>query len=121
VTVGEIRGGVVTVKGIPLTVSRESADYQKVLAALAKEKVGTGAGFADRAVIADALFAKVEAGVIPKLVTGDKNMVKNLARMATIDVVKAGGYPGLAKTYGSSGFQVVIEGRPLLVVPLPVP
>jgi hypothetical protein len=41
--------------------------------------------------------------------------------MATIDVVKAGGYPGLAKTYGSSGFQVVIEGRPLLVVPLPVP
>jgi hypothetical protein len=121
VTIGEIKGGVINVKGMPISVARESSEYQKVLSALAKEKVGTGAGFADRGVIADAIFAKVEPGVIPKMVTGDKNAVKSLARMAGIDVVKAGGYPGLAAKYGSAGFEVTIEGRKLMVVPLPLP
>jgi hypothetical protein len=47
-------------------------------------------------------------------------VVKNLARMATtpIDVVKAGGYPGLAAEYGLRGFEVTIESRKLLIVPL---
>ena len=123
VTVGEIKGGVINVKGVPISVARESSDYQKVLKALADQKVGTSGGFADRGLIADAIFAKADPGVIPKLVTGDKNAVKNLARMATtpIDVVKAGGYPGLAAKYGSTGFEVTIEGRKLMVVPLPVP
>ena len=123
VTVGEIKGGVVNVKGVPITVARESSDYQKVLKALADQKVGTAGGFADRGLIADAIFAKVEPGVIPKLVTGDKNAIKNLARMATppIDVVKAGGYPGLAAKYGTTGFELTIEGHKLMVVPLPLP
>lgn len=123
VTVGEIQGGVINVKGVPITVARESTDYQKVLKALADKKVGTDEGFADRGLIADALFAQVEQNVIPKLVTGDKNAVKNLARMMTppIDLVKAGGYPGLVAKYGQTGFEVTIEGRKLLVVPLPLP
>lgn len=122
VTVGEIQGGVINVKGVPITVARESTDYQKVLKALADQKVGAGKGAADRGLIADAFFAKTDPGVVPRLVTGDTNAVKNLARIATppIDVVKAGGYPGLAAHYGKTGFEVTIEGRKLLIVPLPV-
>ena len=123
VTVGEFKSGFVNVKGVPISVARESSEYQKVLKTLADQKVGSAAGFADRGLIADAMFAKVDPGVIPKLITGDKNAVNNLARLATppIDVVKAGGYPGLAAKYGSTGFEVTIEGRKLVVVPLPLP
>lgn len=121
VTVGEVKGGVINIKGIPLEVARNSTEYQKVLAALAREKVGTAAGFADRGVIADALFAKTEPNVVPQLLTGDVNAVKALFRMSGGDVVKAGGYQGLVKTYGSTGFEVAIEGRKLRIVPMPKP
>ena len=116
---GEVKAGVIDVKGVPLDVQRQSPQYQNALAVLESQGVGGKSGFADRAVVADALFAKVEAGVVPRLLTGDTNAVKNLARLARIDVVKAGGYPGLAKTYGATGFKVVIDARELMVVPLP--
>lgn len=119
VTVGEIQGGVLNVKGVPIEVARESAEYQKVLGALANEKVGKAQGFADRGLIADAFFAKTEAGMIPKFLTADKNIVKKLAGIAKIDVNAIGGYPGLLKTYGTSGFNVTIEGRTLTVIPVP--
>jgi len=123
VTVGEVGSGVINVKGVPISVARESSDYQKVLKALADKNVGGSGGFADRGLIADAIFAKVDPGVIPKLVTSDKNAVNKLAVIATtpIDVVKAGGYGGLVAKYGSTGFEVTIEGRKLMVVPLPLP
>jgi hypothetical protein len=38
--------------------------------------------------------------------------------MAGIDVQKAGGYPGLLKTYGTTGFNVTIEGRTLNIIPV---
>ncbi len=122
-TVGEIQGGVIKVTGMPLdvaaTASRQAPEYQKALSALESAGVGGKGGFADRAVIADALFAKVEAGVTPTIALADQNAVKNLARLVPIDVVKAGGYPGLVKTYGATGFKVTIEGRDLLIRPLP--
>ena len=88
-----------------------------MLGALAKEDVGKAAGFADRGLIADAFFAKTEPGLMPRFLTADQNAVKKLAGMAKIDVGKIGGYPGLIRTYGTSGFTVTIEGRTLTVVP----
>jgi hypothetical protein len=121
VTVGEIQGGVLKVKGVPIEVARESAEYQKVLGALAKENVGKAQGFADRGLIADTFFAKAEATVVPRFLTADQQAVKKLAGMATpkIDINKIGGYPGLLRTYGTSGFNVTIEGRALTVIPVP--
>lgn len=55
----------------------------------------------------------------PTIALADQNAVKNLARLAGIDVVKAGGYKGLVTSYGSTGFQVTIEGRVVLIRPLP--
>jgi hypothetical protein len=118
VVIGEVGSGVINMKGVPLDVARGSAEYEKVLATLAKEKVGTAAGFADRAVIADAFLAKAEAGVTPRLLTADQQAVKKLAGIAGIDVMKAGGYPGLLKTYGTTGFNVTIEGRTLTIIPV---
>jgi hypothetical protein len=119
VTVGEIAGGVLNVKGVPIEVARESAEYQKVLGALVKENLGKAKGFADRALIADAFFAKTEAGVIPRFLTSDRNVVNALARSAKIDLNAIGGFPALLKKYGTSGFNVVIEGRILTVIPVP--
>ena len=121
VTVGEVKGGVINLKGMPLEVTRDSTEYKNVLAALAKEKVGTKTGFGDRGVIADALFAKNEGNAVPKLLMADGDAVKKLFQMMGGDVVKVGGYEGLVKTYGSTGFEVAIEGRKLRIVPMPIP
>jgi hypothetical protein len=121
ITIGEVGSGVINVKGVPLEVARESAEYQKVLSTLAKEDVGAAKGFADRGLIADAFFAKTEPGAVSRLLTADQNAVKKLAGLATpkIDVNAIGGYPGLVKTYGTSGFTVTIEGRTLTIIPVP--
>lgn len=120
VVVGEVGSGVTKMKGVPIEVARESAEYQKVLNALATKSVGGKKGFADRGLIADAFFAKTKPGVIPRFLTSDPNVVKNLARMATpkIDVVKIGGLPGIVKKYGASGFNITIEGHALTVIPV---
>jgi hypothetical protein len=81
--------------------------------------VGKAQGFADRGLIADAFFAKTEAGVVPRFLTGDKNVVNALARMAEMDVNAIGGFRTILKTYGALGFNVVIEGRILVVIPVP--
>ena len=108
-------------KGLPLDVIRDSVAYKKVLAELESIKLGGAKGAADRALVADAFFAKTEAGVAPKLITADQNIVKKLAGVATpkIDVNAVGGYPGLLTKYGTSGFNVTIEGRTLTIIPVP--
>jgi hypothetical protein len=118
VTVGE-SSYAANLKGVPLEVERGSAEYQKVLATLSKEKVGQTKGIADRALLADALFAKTEGGAARRFLTSDGPMIKKLASMAGIDVVKAQGLPGLIAKYGTSGFTVTIEGRVLTVIPVP--
>ena len=75
-------------------------------------------GAADRAIVADAFFAKTEPGVVPQLATADGNVFNKLALRATppIDVAKLGGkklsdlYPG--------GFEVEIAGHKLRVIPI---
>src|SRR5262249_37931539 len=76
VTIGEVGSGIVNMKGLPIEVARESPEYQKVLAALEKEELGTASGFGDRGIVADALFAKTEPGVIPEFLCADQNAVK---------------------------------------------
>ena len=125
VTVGEIRSGALQVKGIPIETLRESAEYQKVLKILADRNVGKAKGVADRGLIADAFFARTEAGVTSRtLVTADPGIVTKLADMATppIDVVKKG-LRGIVAEYGPKGtrgrgFDVIIEGRTLTVIPV---
>jgi Domain of unknown function (DUF4157) len=123
VTVGEIKGGVINIKGMPLdVVTRDAPEYQKVLKTLADNKVGTTGGFGDRGVIADALFAKREGSDIPKLLMGDENAVKRLFEISGGDLKQAQGYPGLVKKFGreggGNGFEVTIEGRKLKIVPM---
>lgn len=55
--------------------------------------------------------------MIPNVAVGDSNVVNKLARMAGEDVVKEGGHAGLAKTYGTSGFELTIDGRKITAVP----
>lgn len=124
-TIGEVGSGVINVKGVPIEMARESAEYQKALKVLADGKVGKSA---DQGLIADAFFAKTEPGVSRAFHTSDKDAVKKLAGLATpkIDVNKIGGYLGLVKEYGpggakSVGFTVTIEGRTLTVIPIPLP
>jgi hypothetical protein len=65
--VGEIGSGMITAKGVPIEVARDSAEYQKVLAKLDALNLGGGKGAADRALVSDAFFAKTEAGAKSKL------------------------------------------------------
>jgi hypothetical protein len=119
ITIGEVGSGAVSVKGVPMDVARGSDDYKKVLAELERLNVGGKKGAADRAMVADAFLAKAESGVTPKFLTADQNVVKKLAGVAKIDVSAIGGYPGLLKTYGSTGFDVTVEGRTLTIIPVP--
>ena len=52
--------------------------------------------------------------MIPTVAVGDGNVVNKLARMAGKEVVKEGGH-----AYGTSGFELTIDGRKITVVPLP--
>jgi hypothetical protein len=90
--VGEVGSGVINAKGLPIVVSRESAEYQKLLAVLDKEKIRAQTAFRDRGLIADAFFAKTEAGVVPRLLSADRQAVNGLARLAGIDGNTFGGY-----------------------------
>src|SRR5262249_8899652 len=47
VTVGEIQGGVLVTKGMPITVLRDSAEYKSILQQLEAMKLGGGTGYAD--------------------------------------------------------------------------
>lgn len=120
VTVGEA-GGALKLKGVAIDVVRDSPEYVKVLDALDRGKVGGAAKFADKALVADAFFAKTEPGVTARFLSADQDAVNALARMASppIDVNRIGGFPGLLKSYGVSGFNVTIEGRTLTVIPVP--
>lgn len=118
VSVGET-GGALKLKGVPIDVMRDSPDYAKVLNRIAAENVGGPEGFADQALAADAFFARTEPGVTARFLTADKKVVNRLAAIAKIDVQKLGGYKALIKQYGSTGFNVTIEGRTITVIPVP--
>lgn len=118
VTVGEA-GGILNLKGVPIDVLRDSPEYTKVLNRLADAKVGKATGFADQALVADAFFATTEGGAPARFLTSDIDVVNKLARLTGIEPGKVGGFPGLLKRYGATGFGVTIEGRTITVIPVP--
>ncbi|HEX3478517.1 MAG TPA: DUF4157 domain-containing protein [Kofleriaceae bacterium] len=118
VTVGEA-GGALNLKGVPIDVLRDSPEYTKVLNKLAGAKVGKATGFADQALVADAFFATTEGGAPARFLTSDTDVVNKLARLTGIEPDKVGGFPGLLKRYGATGFTVTIEGRTITVIPVP--
>lgn len=79
VGLGEIGAGT-GVGGLDLTVSRTDPIYTDILAELARgNPVGGPEGAADRAVVADALFARNNGSNPPTLMTGDANVYTRLA------------------------------------------
>jgi hypothetical protein len=59
--------------------NRGHADYGGVVAELRARAIGTPSGGADRAVIADAMFAETAGGAVPRLVSVDEGIVTRLA------------------------------------------
>jgi hypothetical protein len=116
VTVGEVQSGILTMRGVPLDVARESTAYRALLTKLEAMNLGGAKGAADRALIADAFFAKAEDGVTPTFMTGDKSIYNKLATEAGIDLTKIGGktLPQLKP----SGFDVAVDSRTLRVIPV---
>ena len=91
------------------------AEYRSMLTKLEGLNLGGATGAADRAIIADAFFARAEAGVVPRFITGDKSIYNKLATEAGIDPRKLG--KSVAKAY-PDGFEVSIAGRRLKVIPV---
>jgi hypothetical protein len=116
VTVGEIEGGTLATKGLPISVARDSKEYKLLLSKLESMNLGGGKGAADRALVADVFFAKREGGAIPTFMTGDKSIYNKLATEAGIDLEGLGGktLPELKP----NGFTVTIDGRTINVVPI---
>jgi hypothetical protein len=116
VTVGEVEGGVLATKGLPITVLRDSKEYKLLLSRLESMNLGGSKGVADRALIADIFFAKTEAGAVPTFITGDKSIYNKLATEAGIDLENMGGktLPELKP----DGFAITIERRTINVIPI---
>lgn len=111
--------------GLQLTVSRSDAAYQRVLAELeTPPPVGGNKGFADRAAIADVLFARTTGG-IPRFVTADKDIYIRLAENYNKSGVLRP-MPNEPKADAvirqfPRGFGVEIDGRKMFVVPVQTP
>jgi hypothetical protein len=101
---------------IESTAARGHADYEAAVKELETNKVGAAKGTEDRRLIADALFAKVESGTTPTFVTHDKGIYNRLLFMSGNDPAKLG--KPVAEAF-PNGFDVVINGRTLRVIPLP--
>ncbi|HEU4734438.1 MAG TPA: DUF4157 domain-containing protein [Kofleriaceae bacterium] len=116
VTVGEVEGGSLATKGLPITVVRDSKEYKLLLSKLESMNLGGSKGVADRALLADVFFAKSEGGAVPTFMTGDKSIYNKLATESGIDVTNMGGktLPELKP----HGFAVTIDGRTINVIPV---
>ncbi len=115
-TVAEIRAGQLTFKGFPLEVARSSKAYQDLLKILEQENLGGSKGIADRMIVADTFFAKVEPNVKATFATGDKGIYNKLYE------ISGGNTRSLGKPVSEvfpNGFDVTIQGRTIRVLPLP--
>jgi hypothetical protein len=101
---------------IEASAQHSSTEYQDVIKELEKNTVGRAKGDEDRRIVADALFAKVEPGATRTLLTHDPGVYNRLLFMSGTDPAKVG--KPVAEAF-KSGFEVVINGRTLKVVPLP--
>lgn len=101
-------------------------DYDAVLGDLRTAGVGAAKGAPDRTVVADALLAERAAGVVPRLISADQDIVLALARRfgdpTPFTLSTAPGAPAhwaqlLADPlYGSGTFTVRIRGHPMQVL-----
>jgi hypothetical protein len=130
VGLGEIGSGTGT-GGLELTVSRTDPLYTAMLAELAKgAAVGGSSGAADRAVVADAIFARTKGNDPPTLMSGDIDVYNRLARryapgrfkQRTVDA-KTERLEETIRREAAGGFVVRIPDRngllrPLKIIPL---
>ncbi|HEU0036408.1 MAG TPA: DUF4157 domain-containing protein [Kofleriaceae bacterium] len=97
---------------IPLVVSRDSPEFAQMVSTMVRYGIGTEHGEADRAIAAEAFFAKTVDGKPAKLMTGDHGMVTGLLRVKGID----------PRTYDldhNPEFEVTVNGRTLRVEYVP--
>jgi hypothetical protein len=104
------------VEGFNITVARDSAEYKGVFKRLEDAAVGRAKGAEDRRIVADAFFAKTEPGVVPTFVTHDKGIYNPLLVLSGQDPARLG--KGVAAAF-PNGFSVTVEGRTIIVLPLP--
>jgi hypothetical protein len=100
---------------IDSTAVRGSADYDAVIKTLEANTVGATKGAEDRRLIADTLFAKAETGTTPAFVTHDPGIYNRLLFMSGKNPAKLG--KPVAEAF-PDGFEVVINGRKLKVIPV---
>ncbi len=134
-TLGELGSDALKVKGMPLSVLRDSDEYKEVVTVLesislkgSKVKgVGKPDGFLDRGLIADTFFAKADLGVVPSFVTADRDVVRALVQLgdaAAQKVFAAKGFPGLLTEFSTKGgFKISVKlaaggERSIMVVPI---
>ncbi|ALG12392.1 hypothetical protein [Kibdelosporangium phytohabitans] len=128
-------GAVERPAGLAVDIDRNSAAYRQVLTDLespparpwtpssttAPTPVGKAEGIRDRTVVADALFAQVEGGGVPTFMTADGNVFERLAGWAVSVTPPAAG-PGSAASRlaraNPGGFEIIVNGRRLLVIPV---
>lgn len=102
-----------TTSSFPLTTTRDSAEYLALQQKLLDANVGAAKGAADREIVADLFFAKVEPGTVPRFVCFDGDVYKKLAKLGGIDPAKLG--RPIADAY-PDGFRVTLDGRSIDVI-----
>nr|WP_042187028.1 hypothetical protein [Kibdelosporangium sp. MJ126-NF4]CEL17756.1 Large Ala/Glu-rich protein \ len=121
--------------GLAVDIDRNSAAYRQMLADLesppsrpwtpssttAPTPVGRAEGIRDRTVVADALFAQVEGGGVARFMTADGNVFERLAGWAVSVTPPAAGSGSVASRLARAnpaGFEIMVNGRRLLVIPV---
>jgi len=106
--------------GFPVSVSRDSPEYQQMVGTLVRYSVGTPGGHADRTIVADAFFARTTASTPPAFHTGDKAILNGLLRASgqRPETLTENGTKSMHEVF-PDGFTVTLYGRTLKVVPLP--
>ena len=101
---------------VPLEVDKTSSEFQSLLSKLEQpgQIVGGTSGVNDRQIVAETFFAGAESGVTPRLVTADRQIYNNLARIAGINPAKLGGST-VPKSF-PDGFNVTINGKTIRVI-----
>lgn len=100
--------------GMAISVERTSKEYTDIIQVLEKANVGGGKGQNDREIIADAFFAVAEDGVMPKILTNDRNVFNKMALISGYNAAKA---QPVAEAF-PNGFDVTINGRTIRVIPV---
>jgi hypothetical protein len=117
VAANEILTGNTPRNGINLVVDRSSSEYVDLLQVLDDFKVGRNKGINDQAIVADAFFAETNANVVPRVITADKGIYNNLLRTQGIEPHPRNIGGSVPNVY-PNGFDVTINGRTIIVLPI---